>query len=159
MSASEQAPGGSVAAAITVPGALRLPTGECLDVRITVHVAERFVERVRYALEPGNAATELGRLLPSAAIYERRPAELRSSPLSSDFYIRLGEWWMPAIRHGRNRRLIVIKTIFAPSDLRRQETKARLDRKRRKQRNAARRAAERAQRSSRRGRNPRVAGR
>jgi hypothetical protein len=136
MSAREQATCGSVVAAITVTDAVRLPTGERLDAQITVHVVERFIERVRPACDPRCAALELGRLLPNATVYERRPTELRDSRSWSDVYIRLGDWWMPAVRHGHAKNLIVIKTIFAPSDVRRQQTKARLDRKRRKQRNA-----------------------
>jgi hypothetical protein len=150
MSSRERADAASGMSAITVRRVLRLATGEHVDARITVHVAERFIERVRWASAPQHAAVELGRLLPNATLYDRRPAELRSSPFSSDFYIRLGDWWMPAVRHDRDRNLIVITTIFDPSDLRRQQTKVRLDRKRRKERNAARRDTERRQRPSRR---------
>lgn len=136
--------------AITVRRALLLPTGERVDARITVHVTERFTERVRWAADPEHAAAELARLLKSATVHDRRPRELRSSPSYSDFYVQLSDWWMPAVRDEDNRNLIVIKTILAPTDLRRHKTRQLLERKRRKMRNAARRAAERRQRAYRR---------
>lgn len=123
---------------------LTLPSGERVDVLIPSHAAVRLIERVRRAAHPMHAGVELSNLLACATVHTSCPPELRSSPFRSDYYLKLGDIWMPTDRdrHASNR--VVIKTVIDPSDRLRHGRRKLVDRKRRRQRNAARRAAARA---------------
>jgi hypothetical protein len=124
--------------------ALTLPNGERVDVLIPCHAAVRLIDRVRHGAHPEHAGVELGHLLACATVHTDCPPELRSSPHRSDYYLQLGNLWMPTNRDKWAPGRVVVETIIDPSDRARHDRRQLLERKRRQERNAARRAAARA---------------
>jgi hypothetical protein len=138
-------PAGSVGS-LFLRAAFRLPDGRAVHLRITEHVAVRLTERIRTALEPQQALVEIGRILEVASIQQNRPYEMRRSRIRSDFYIRLGDIWMPAdLVSG----VLVVKTVLRPKDFEKAHREQLLARRRRKEQAHGRRAAQRAGRPAR----------
>lgn len=125
---------------------VQMESGTWIEVLISDHALERWIERFRPGLNRSAAERELTQLVLQAELRTDRPPRIGLTSQRPAFYVCLGDLVMPADPDRARRQRLVIRTVLPP---RCQHPRLQVARRRRRALKAAERQERRARRRER----------